>query len=150
MCAKFEVFTTPPSGFLPIDTPFLANMRWEYFSFNIWTVVYQSELEVSNFDQNWAKSRRLLLKIWELPISIAIVDWCNFTLLLFRSLFLYKAIRSRPNLIMTRPNLISCPHHVNAVSYQKYFTPRTAGTKGLQLSLLVCYIYAIYNVCYIT
>ena len=71
LCAKFEVYTTPPSGFLPIDTPFLANMWWEYFSFNIWTVVYQSELEFSDFDQKWAKTRPLLFKNLELPISIA-------------------------------------------------------------------------------
>ena len=30
------------------NRPFLANMWWEYFSFNIWTVVYQSELELSD------------------------------------------------------------------------------------------------------
>ena len=43
--AKFQGGLTPPSGFLPTDTPFLANMWREYFSFNIWAVVYQSELE---------------------------------------------------------------------------------------------------------
>ena len=69
--AKFEVYTTPRSGFLPIDTPFLENMWWEYFSFNIWTAFYQSELEFSDFDQKWAKTRPLLLNILELPISIA-------------------------------------------------------------------------------
>ena len=50
---------------------FLANMWWEYFSFNIWTVFYQSELEFSDLDQKWAKTRPLLLQILELPISIA-------------------------------------------------------------------------------
>ena len=55
---------TPPSGFLPIVTPFLANMWREYFSFNIWTVVYQSELEISDLDQNSAKTGPLLVEIW--------------------------------------------------------------------------------------
>ena len=49
--------------FFPTDIPFLANMWREYFSFNIWTVVYQSELELS--DQNWAKIRPLLFKTLE-------------------------------------------------------------------------------------
>ena len=71
LCAKFQVYLTPPSGFLPIDTPFLANIWWKYFSFNIWTVFYQSELEFSDLDQKWAKTRPLLLQILELPISIA-------------------------------------------------------------------------------
>ena len=46
-------------------------IAWEYFSFNIWTVFYQSELEFSDFDQKWVKSRSLFLNILELPISIA-------------------------------------------------------------------------------
>ena len=33
-----DPYLTPPSGFLPTDTPFLANMWREYFSFNIWAV----------------------------------------------------------------------------------------------------------------
>ena len=69
--AKFQGGLTPPSGFLPTDTPFLANMRREYFSFNIWTVVYQPELEFSDFDKKLAKTRPLLLENFELPISIA-------------------------------------------------------------------------------
>ena len=75
--AKFQGGLTPRSGFLSIDIPFLANMWRKYFSFNISTVVYQSEVEFSDFDQKWAKTRLLLLKILELPISIAwpIVQW---------------------------------------------------------------------------
>ena len=69
--AKFQSGLTPCSSFLPIDIPFLANMWREYFAFNIWTVFYQPELEFSDFDQKWAKSRPLLLKILELPIHIA-------------------------------------------------------------------------------
>ena len=76
-----------PFRFLPIYTQFLANMWRKYFSFNIWTVVYQSELELSDFDQNWAKTRPLLLKTLELPISIAwpIVQCGNIPLLMTRS-----------------------------------------------------------------
>ena len=63
--AKFQSGLTPPSGFLPIDIPFLANIWREYFSFNILTVLYQSELELSDLDQNWAKTRHLLFKTFE-------------------------------------------------------------------------------------
>ena len=41
-----------PFRFLPIDIPFLANIRREYFSINILTVLYQSGLELSDLDQN--------------------------------------------------------------------------------------------------
>ena len=44
--AKFQSGLTPCSGFLPIDIPFLANIYREYFSFNILTALYQSELEL--------------------------------------------------------------------------------------------------------
>ena len=63
--AKFQSGLTPRSGFLPIDIPFLANIWREYFSFNILTVLYQSELELSDLDQNWAKTRHLLFKTFE-------------------------------------------------------------------------------------
>ena len=56
---KFQIYVTPPSDFLPIDIPFLANMWREYFSLNIWTVNHQSELEFSVFDQNWANIARI-------------------------------------------------------------------------------------------
>ena len=65
MHAKFQSGLTPRSGFLPIDIPFLANIWREYFSFNILTVLYQSELELSYLDQNWAKTRHLLFKTFE-------------------------------------------------------------------------------------
>ena len=63
--ANFQGGLTPSSGFLPIDIPFLTNMWWEYFSSNIWTVFYQSELELSYLEQNWGKTRPLLLKAFE-------------------------------------------------------------------------------------
>ena len=72
VCKIWSLYDTPFRFFCQsIDTPFLANMWWEYFSFNIWTVFYQSELEFSDLDQKWAKTRPLLLQILELPISIA-------------------------------------------------------------------------------
>ena len=51
--------------------PHSWQMWWEYFSFKIWIVFYQSKLEFSDFDQKWGKTRLLLLKFLELPISIA-------------------------------------------------------------------------------
>ena len=45
---------------LPINATFLTNMWPEYFSFNICTVVHQSELDLSNLDQNWAPTRPTL------------------------------------------------------------------------------------------
>ena len=66
LCTEFKVLLTPEQ-FLPIDTTFFANMGWEYIPFNIWTVVHQSELELSDLDQNWAKTRPLLFKTFELP-----------------------------------------------------------------------------------
>ena len=62
---KFQSGPTPRSGFLPIYIPFLANIWREYFSSNILTVLYQSELELSYLDQNWAKTRHLLFKTFE-------------------------------------------------------------------------------------
>ena len=66
LCAKFEVSLTPATGFLPIDATFLANMWCKYFSFNIWTVAHQLELELSDLDQNWPKTRHLLFKTFDI------------------------------------------------------------------------------------
>ena len=70
LCAEFEVCQTPATGFLPIDTTFLANIWCKYFSSNIWTVVHQSKLKLSDLDQNWAKTGHLLFKTFESLISI--------------------------------------------------------------------------------
>ena len=77
LCAEFEVCQTPGTGFLPIDTTFLANIWCKYFSSNIWTVVHQSKLKLSDLDQNWAKTGHLLFKTFESLISIdsSIVHW---------------------------------------------------------------------------
>ena len=66
LCAKFEVPPIPPTGFLPIKATSFTNIRWAYFSLNICTVVHQSELEWSDLDQNWAKTRPLLSR----PLNI--------------------------------------------------------------------------------
>ena len=45
-------------------------MWWEYFSFKFCPVFDQSALELSYFDQNWAKTRPLLFKIWKFSNSM--------------------------------------------------------------------------------
>ena len=49
LCSKFQVYLTPPSGFLATGNTFFTNMRRKYFSLNILTV---PEVEFLNFDQN--------------------------------------------------------------------------------------------------
>ena len=51
--------------FLPIDITFFANIGLEYFSNNILRVFHQSQLELPDLDQNWAKTSPLLLQIFE-------------------------------------------------------------------------------------
>ena len=62
MCAKFQGYLTPTTGFLATDTTFLTNIPGNHFSHNICAVFYHSELKFSNLDPNWAKNRPLLLK----------------------------------------------------------------------------------------
>ena len=52
-------------------------MWWEYFSLKFCRVFHQSALELSYFDQNWAKTGHLLFKTFESLISIdsSIVQW---------------------------------------------------------------------------
>ena len=45
-------------------------MWWEYFSFKFCPVFHQSALEWSYFDQNWAKTRPFLFKIWKFSNSM--------------------------------------------------------------------------------
>ena len=40
------------TDWLTIDTPFLANMRWEYFSFNIWTPYFHCLAHSAMTNQN--------------------------------------------------------------------------------------------------
>ena len=51
--------------FLPIDITFFANIGLEYFSYNLLRVFHQSQLELPDLDQNWAKTSPLLLQIFE-------------------------------------------------------------------------------------
>ena len=50
-------------------------MGWEYFSFDICTVAHQSELESSDWDQNWAKNMPFLVKNFELPNATFRKTW---------------------------------------------------------------------------
>ena len=52
LCAQFQVYLTPPSGFLATGNTFFTNMRRKYFSLNILFVGDQPEVEFLNFDQN--------------------------------------------------------------------------------------------------
>ena len=67
-------------------------MWWEYFSFKFCPVFHQSALELSYFDQNWAKTRPLLFKIWKFSNSMdsRIVHWVNI-LLVFQQFLVLQA-----------------------------------------------------------
>ena len=58
---------------------FLTNMWRDYFSFNFGRVFHQTELDLSDLDQNWAKSGPLLLPTFEISISMdsSIVHWLH-------------------------------------------------------------------------
>ena len=49
----------------------------KYFSTKIFTVLHQSKKELLDLEQNWAKTRHLLLKTWKSSISMdsPIVHW---------------------------------------------------------------------------
>ena len=70
LLAKFQLWQPPPSCFLVLDDPYLTNICWKYFSWNLFTVLHQSKLKLSNLDQDWAKTRPLLLKTWKSQISM--------------------------------------------------------------------------------
>ena len=65
LCAEFQLYLTPSTGFLPIDIPFFANIVLEYFFNKFLRVFHQSKLELSDSDENWAKTSPLLLQIFE-------------------------------------------------------------------------------------
>ena len=65
LCAKFQLYQTPSTGFLPIDITFFANIGLEYFSNQFLRVFHQSKLELSDLDEKLPKSRPLLLNIFE-------------------------------------------------------------------------------------
>ena len=49
---------------------FLTNMWRDYFSFNFGRVFHQTELDLSDLDQNWAKSGPLLLPTFDISNSM--------------------------------------------------------------------------------
>ena len=65
LCAEFQLSQTPSTGFLPIDIPFFANIVLEYFFNKFLRVFHLSKLELSDSDENWAKTSPLLLQIFE-------------------------------------------------------------------------------------
>ena len=65
LCAEFQLYLTPSTGFLPIDITFFGNIGLEYFSNQFLRVFHQSKLELSDLDEKLPKSRPLLLNIFE-------------------------------------------------------------------------------------
>ena len=65
LCAKFQLYLTPSTGFLPIDITFFGNIGLEYFSNQFLRVFHQSKLELSDLDEKWPKSSPLLLNIFD-------------------------------------------------------------------------------------
>ena len=96
LCAKFQLSQTPATGFLPIDIIFFANIGLEYFSNNILRVFHQSQLELSDLDQNWAKTSPLLLQIFERTTNkhhtFQFIFFWNFFGLFFR-IFVWKCFK---------------------------------------------------------
>ena len=78
---NFKVVWHPVQFFFAKIYPIFGKYVMGIFSFNIWTVFYQSELQFSDFDQKCAKTRPWLLKILELPIDFyrlahsALTEW---------------------------------------------------------------------------
>ena len=52
LCAEFQLYLTPSTGFLPIDIPFFANIVLEYFFNKFLRVFHLSKLELSDSDEN--------------------------------------------------------------------------------------------------
>ena len=52
LCAEFQLYLTPSTGFLPIDITFFENIGLEYFFNNFFRVFHQSKLELSDFGEN--------------------------------------------------------------------------------------------------
>ena len=86
LCAEFQLYLTPSTGFLPIDITFFGNIGLEYFSNQFLRVFHQSKLELSDLDEKLPKSRPLLLNIFESSncVDRRIVH-CTMSFLLQRS-----------------------------------------------------------------
>ena len=63
---KFQIYPTPRSGFLPTNPTFLRNFWKKYFSVDLFTVLHPSKLVLIILDLNWAKTRALLLQVFEI------------------------------------------------------------------------------------
>ena len=61
--AEFPLCQTQATDFLPIDIPFFANIGLEYFLNKLLRVFHQSKVELSDLDENWAKTSPLHLQI---------------------------------------------------------------------------------------
>ena len=71
-------FHSPALQFFCKKMPHLSSYLWgKYFYTKIFTVLHQSKKELSDLDQNWAKTRHLLFKTWKSSISMdsPIVHW---------------------------------------------------------------------------
>ena len=79
LCAEFQLYLTPSTGFLPIDITFFGNIGLEYFSNQFLRVFHQSKLELSDLDEKLPKSRPLLLNIFESSncVDRRIVHWVD-------------------------------------------------------------------------
>lgn len=65
IACKIQIYLIPCSGFLTIDTTFVGKY---VICTNICPPIFeQSELKVSDLDQNWARTRFILFKCFELP-----------------------------------------------------------------------------------
>ena len=63
---KFQIYPTPRSGFLPTNPTFSWNFWKKYFSVDLFTVLHPSKLVLIILDLNWAKTRALLLQVFEI------------------------------------------------------------------------------------
>ena len=67
---KFQVYQSSYSRFLRKNAIFYPICGGKYFSYKIFTVLHQSKKELSDLGQNWAKTKQLLLKIFQLLIAM--------------------------------------------------------------------------------
>ena len=68
---KISGFTVQPFSFFVKKMPYLSSyLCGKYLSTKIFTFLHQSKKELSDLDQNWAKTRHLLFKTWKSSISM--------------------------------------------------------------------------------
>ena len=101
---KFQVYQSSYSRFVKKVPNILSYLLKKYFSTKIFTVVHQSEKDLLDLDQNWAKTRHLLFKTWKSSISMdsAIVQWMApnvdriIITLSYQNILLFKASKLSP------------------------------------------------------